>query len=513
MNNPAYSESFPSAPKRRRPSKLENLTIKKQRIPETSTKELADSIGDRRVIGESLLLQDGVGINWGRYPPQRPTPGPIQSFFEAENSAISINETGYHSFNPIIIDDEFPSLEAQENNLVKASTNGSEENPSRSGGTKKIATDEGVLGADIIEINPTDSDESDHEEYLVSLLDQEFPEGLDEGRLINLVVFKNLPTDITSRDITRLLNDSGFILSVDEIVQFRHGTISVKFTHAHIADAAFSVIHNKALPFPWRDHLGPLAVVRWVINDGGGLSGSHGPPGPQGDRIELDAPFDLPKVVESPHMSLEVPHENETHSNYPAMEKQGPLSTHLVSVDSETFNSNSDGTLTEEGTDSESESGFDGGNDYPSALGIISNNRVTYKVRCPSLFLFPDFRSINQVLEQVQSPTSRTSIHNLVSSLPKDPASQQFSGDPSGRAQHRSAFRQVLGTHGLGVNPCRLPVTPFNRPRRVLIPSHPDLPLVTVSMRADIQFISRETRTGNEFLHTLCPANMTTLDV
>lgn len=288
----------------------------------------------------------------------------------------------------------------------------------------------------------------------------------------------------------------------------------MKFTHSHIADAVYSVIRHKALPFPWRSRLGPLEVVRWVrdevdqpstrvnseLQDNTDLLDSMVEPG------ILD---DSPSVAENSHTSFEALIDDEAIPENHATESKSLLFTSLVESTPESLvidrDSSSGESSIEEGLDSgtrtSSESDVDDSSKYPLTSRIIPRERAIREIRRspdPSdLDVWPNRRT----LPQAQASTSRAPIHSVASSATKEPAISRESSDEPNHAiraprqpGHRTLAAAPARVERMGLNPCRLPATPYNRPRRVLFPPSSNLPIVTVSMRADAQFINRETK-------------------
>lgn len=146
---------------------------------------------------------------------QRSISETTQSSLKTENDVSKFEdmENGHSSSSPIVIDEDCPLTSQETLNATKARLATPREVPSL---YRKVETaDEKTMDINIIEIDLTDSNNSDSEGMLVSqTMDQEFPEGLNATRRTNLVVINNLPSYILSRDITRLLDDSGFSSSV-----------------------------------------------------------------------------------------------------------------------------------------------------------------------------------------------------------------------------------------------------------------------------------------------------------
>lgn len=146
---------------------------------------------------------------------QRSISETTQSSLKTENDVSKFEdmENGHSSSSPIVIDEDCPLTSQETPNATKARLATPREVPSL---YRKVETaDEKTMDINIIEIDLTDSNNSDSEGTLVSqAMDQEFPEGLNATRRTNLVVINNLPSYILSRDITRLLDDSGFSSSV-----------------------------------------------------------------------------------------------------------------------------------------------------------------------------------------------------------------------------------------------------------------------------------------------------------
>lgn len=278
--------------------------------------------------------------------------------------------------------------------------------------------------------------------------------------------------------------------------------MSIKFTHFHIADAVYTVLPLLSKPFSWRSRLSgtTLNFFRWD-GDGEGERATpsiqHEPNSP--DDVEvLDIHND---VVEDKHAYSASLVEDEVSAERQVSKVPHTTPEPLVVSSSESSASDGEGrqefqiharksgkqpspealaetsaTGEDDGGEDEDDDDEDDDDEDEDDEGFDSGTST------PSDSDNEDFRKSRKILGK-RVPLSKISRHPPIPHRSRRFVQSQLDA-PATPTDHADR----------GSNLCQLPKTQRNRPRRVLTPLSPNLPFVTVSMRADVQFFHHEKR-------------------
>lgn len=273
-----------------------------------------------------------------------------------------------------------------------------------------------------------------------------------------------------------------------EIVEYPDRTVSARFTHAHLADAAFSVLRLRNIPFPWRSRFRQLSIERRRNQ----LLPST--------RIELE-----PSNIDLSEASLS-DMEISSDDLCPKKDTHGSYDDLRTDIYEDSSSDSSDTMITPplrpqalsrclSATNLKNIPSLDKGATIRSALDSNSSSED---------FSAEDSTSSNSDAGSQDNPVRRITYRKRRVYISEE---SSMSGDedrqPDPRPRRIVAKKELVAVHapphslperegGSSTITRNLPSTPHNRARRIVIPTSSKLPLVTVSMRADVNFFRRE---------------------
>ncbi|KAG5636512.1 hypothetical protein H0H81_007771 [Sphagnurus paluster] len=354
---------------------------------------------------------------------------------------------------------------------------------------------------------------------------QMFPDDLETSCRTHLVVISSLPWCFYITDFWKLLCELGLSSTIEEIVLFQNRTVSIGFTDSHSADAAlhtFQELQEKKLLFTLVSGQHLLQIYRWPET----CNQDTPPDYTQSTASEVNEDIPNKLTSQAPALHDVVVDENSMYSPAvsPTIEDEetklsspvrlslsdaaapkGRISSHSLytGLNTDVYRESS-----EQSSDSESSSSSPRLSLQKRSLVVpLLTGPVNREIRVSrattSLFADTNISDSTEDESDVQSTSEseledgpRTSLQNGTYSRKRPNFSLRDHSRPLAlplqMKEHHSNCLDAINP-----NPSRkLPKVPFNRPRRVLVPESDSLPIVTISMRADAQFFSRDKRVG-----------------
>ena len=277
--------------------------------------------------------------------------------------------------------------------------------------------------------------------------------------------------------------------SISEIVMFRDGTVAIAFTDTYVEDAAYSILSQTTIPFPWKNCHGRLDIQRGRQGDIKSQQSAQGclPSPTVADSLEDLASCESPssslkRSADSLYGSLR----RDVYEDTTDDENTSPPITDLFMTQTvvETPDMDITKTKTSETFEVYSCSSSD-------SEGYLSNTMDDETDR-------PVGARVNSHITSRLPTTLRQAKVHLKPQLAKSSASTQRLP-----VDYLAPVRSLASTSDSSQIPKNLPNAPFSRARRVLVPPRSCLPFATVSMRADVHFFHRENKSDGFLSQTV----------